>query len=442
MHIWPAASVDLCALIYSVVLILSYVFTNYREEALWGTKGWYMGLYPQLMLVGIYFFLSRFWKPRKWLFCIIFPVSAAVFLMGCLNRFDIYEFGMERYSVGFISTIGNINWFCGYAVSVLFAGTILPWLGAGMKVWQKALLMLYTAIGYLTLLLQGSDSGLAALAVVIPVMFCMSAGDQGRMLAFWLEMTILSFEILGIYLVKTLAPGKINFIGTMTDTVTGKEVSIFVTALSILMLLQVGIDRIRGKCRKLLFRILAWVVAVGSVCVVLGAVLMVVLNTKHPGILGKFSENPLFTFNDYWGSSRGATWLAGWKCFMAQDVLHKLVGVGPDCMWAYINDSNSGSEIYTYVDSIFTGLRLTNAHNEWLTVLVDTGIAGLIGFGGMMLCGVWELIRKAKEKPFAAACGFCLLAYTVNNIFSFQQIMAVGTVFMMFGMGVAFLREE
>lgn len=440
-RLWPATSVDLFALIYCVSLILSYIFSDYKERALWGEKGWYMGLYPQMMLMGIYFLVSRFWKPRRWLFCIIFPVSAVVFLMGCLNRFDIYSFGIERYSVGYISTIGNINWYCGYAVSVMFAGTVLPWLGAGMKAWQRTLLMLYTAIGYLSLLLQGSDSGLAALAVVIPVMFCMSAGDSGRMLFFWGEMTMLSVECLSIYLVKTMAPGKINFIGTMTDFLTEKEISIVMTIVSIIALLLVWVDRKRGKHREKLSRVLAWAAAVGSACVVLGAVLMVVINTKHPGSLGKLSENPLFTFNDAWGSHRGVTWIAGWKCFAAQDVLHKLVGVGPDCMWSFIN-SGSDPELFTYVTTMFAGLRLTNAHNEWLTVLVDTGIVSLIGFGGMMVCGIWELLRKAKEKPYAAACGFCLLAYTVNNIFSFQQIMAVGTVFVMFGMGVAFLREE
>ena len=34
-----------------------------------------------------------------------------------------------------------------------------------------------------------------------------------------------------------------------------------------------------------------------------------------------------------------------------------------------------------------------------------------------------------------------LLAYTVNNIFSFQQSMNVSTMFVIFGMGEAFLWE-
>lgn len=431
---------DLFALIYAGALFLSWLFTDYRVEALWGAKGWYMGLMPQLMFLGIYLMVSRFWRPRKWLFCLSLPASGAVFLMGCLNRFGIYAFGLESAGESYISTIGNLNWYCGYAVSVMFAGTVLFWLGEGMKVWQRALLMIYTAIGYLSLILQGSDSGLSALAVVVLVMFCISARDSGRMLVFWQEMTIVSIECLGISLLKTLAPGKINFIGMQAGILTGRAVSIAMTIVSVLMMLLVWTGRKKGKYRERLFRILAWAAAVGSACIVLGAVLLVVINTKHPGILGRLSGNPLFTFNDAWGSSRGVTWLAGWKCFAAQDVLHKLVGVGPDCMWPYIN-SGSNQEIYLYVTTAFPGLRLTNAHNEWLTVLLNTGIIGLAGYGGMMICGIGELLMKGKESPFAAACGFCLLAYTVNNIFSFQQAMGVGTVFVMFGMGMAFLRK-
>lgn len=435
-----AAAVDFFALIYCAVLIFSYAFTDYREEALWGLKRWYVGFIPQMMLVGIYFLVSRFWKPRKWLFYIIYFVSGAVFLMGCLNRFGIYAFGLKNDGPTFISTIGNINWYCGYAVSVMFAGTVLLWLGEG-RVWQKAFLMLYTAIGYLSLLLQGSDSGLVALAVVMLVMFCMSAKDSGRMLVFWQGMTILSVECLGIFLVKSLAPGRINYIGKVTVILTGRAVSITMTLASALALLLVWSDRKRGKHRGRLFRILAWTAAVGSVCAVLGAVLMVVINTKNPGSLGKLSENPWFTFNDGWGSKRGATWCAGWKCFAAQDVLHKLVGVGPNCMWCYIN-SGKDQELYTYVTTMFPGLRLTNAHSEWLTILVDTGILGLIGYAGMMICGILELLKQGKDNPYAMACGFCLLAYSVNNIFSFQQPMAVGTVFVMFGIGKAFARRN
>lgn len=431
---------DIFALVYCAALFLSYVCTDYKEEALWGERGWYMGLLPQLILICIYFLVSRFWTPRKWIFYIVLPASGAVFVMGCMNRFGIYSFGLEFVNTGYISTIGNQNWYCGYAVSVVFAGVVLLWLGERTKTWQRALLMIYTFAGYLSLVLQGSDSGLAALAVVMLVMFFLSAGEADRMLVFWQEMALLWGGCLMLFLFRLLVPNGINFIGKFAEIFISGPVSIVMTAVSVFALVLVWTDRRKGKYRGKMFRILAKTAVFGSAGAVLGVLLLAAVNTLCPGILGRLSENILFTFNTAWGSNRGATWSAGWKCFAAQDALHKLAGVGPDCMWSYIN-SEASPEIYAYVKELFSGQRLTNAHNEWLTILVDTGILGLVGYGGMMVCGMRELMKKGKENPIAAACGFCLLAYTVNNIFSFQQSMGVGTVFVMFGMGKAFLSK-
>ncbi len=432
---------DIFALIYCGAVLLSYAFTDYREAALWGEKRWYMGLFPQLILICIYFLVSRFWTPRKWLFYIVLPVSGAVFLMGCANRFGFYIFGLEFVSGGYISTIGNINWYCGYAVSVVFAGTALLWLGEEAKGWRRALLTAYTALGYMSLVLQGSDSGLLALTAVMLAMFLLSAGDSGRMLVFWQEMLLLWGGCLAIFLVRRLAPDRINYVGEVMDIFTSGPLAIIMTAVSTFALLLVQTDRKKGRYRERLFRILTKAAVFGAAGVVLTVLLLVLVNTLHPGILGGLSESSLFTFNEDWGHYRGATWTAGWKCFAAQDALHKLVGVGPDCMWSYIN-SGASPELSAYVSEVFSGLRLTNAHNEWLTILVDEGILGLAGYGGMMVCGMKEFLKKGKENPFAAACGFCLLGYTVNNIVSFQQSMGAGTVFAMFGMGMAFLRKQ
>ncbi len=431
---------DIFALVYGGALTVSYILTDYREEALWGAEGWNMGFLPQFFLVCIYFFVSRLWKPRKWLFYLMLPVSGVVFLMGCVNCFGVYPFGIKPAGASFISTIGNVNWYCGYAVSVVFAGVVLLWLGEGAKAWQKILLMGYTVLGYVSLILQGSDSGLVALAVVIIVMFCMSAGDSGRMLVFWQEMILLWGGCLAIFLITLLTPAAVSSAVEWGKLFMEWRVSLPMTVVSVLFFIYVRKTKRKGCYKKKLFRVLAVAAVLAGVGIVLGILAMATANTLHPGILGSLSDYPLFTFNVKWGSNRGATWSAGWRCFTGQDVLHKLVGVGPDCMWSYI-ESGRDPLLLADVKEIFGSSRLTNAHNEWLTVLVDTGILGLIGFGGMIVCGIRELFRAGKNNSVVMACGFCLLAYTVNNIFSFQQAVSVGTVFAVFGMGEAFLRN-
>ena len=110
-------------------------------------------------------------------------------------------------------------------------------------------------------------------------------------------------------------------------------------------------------------------------------------------------------------------------------------------MEAYIYHGGS-SRLREIVTSTFLSARLTNAHNEWLTVLVNTGILGFVSYVGMMLSGMVRMISRKGRNIIVCACGFCLLGYTANNMFSFQQSMNVATVFVIFGMGEAFLSSK
>lgn len=432
---------DLFAGGYGLVLIISYFCSKYRSDALWGASGWYMGFWPQMFLVLTYFFVSKLWRPRKWVLYLGLGASFAVFLLGYLNRFGVDPLGMSMGLSGFISTIGNINWYCGYLVSVFFAGAALLWQWEPEKLWKKILLMLYVLVGFGTLVSQGSDSGLPALAVVIFVMFGLSLKDSGRMLMFWQEMVLLGCACLITYVIREITVSDIVFDFGVGGLLTSGWRPFLVTGMSVLSLAGVVYRRKKGTYTGKVFWILsrAAIVALSAAGVLYVA--LIAVNTIRPGSIGPLSEHPIFTFSAKWGSSRGATWAAGWRCYTEQDLLHRLVGVGPDAMSAYIYQGGS-AELLAQVRENFGQTTLTNAHNEWLTVLVDTGVLGLISFGGMMITGIRRFVGEVGHRRTVCACGMCLLAYTVNNIFSFQQAMSVATIFVIFGMGGAFLGAE
>ena len=96
------------------ILIAIYVFSNYKDITLWGEEGWYMGLVPLLLLCGISFFISRLWQGDGNLAYLIMGASAVVFLLGICNRYSFYPISLAGSQPGFISTLGNINWFCGF----------------------------------------------------------------------------------------------------------------------------------------------------------------------------------------------------------------------------------------------------------------------------------------------------------------------------------------
>lgn len=437
---------DKFALLYGVGLILSYLCSDYKKNALWGAGGWYMGLLTQLIVLAVYFLVSRFWGAWKWQVSLFLPVSGIVFLLGYLNRFGVFPFDMKVDNVQFISTIGNINWYCGYLVSVFFGGYFLLWhsdvWNKGKKVWQQRLLMLYVAIGFATLVTQGSMSGLFTMAVMLIVTFCLSVKNVERMYLFWQEVLLLSAMCLLTYVGRSVLGWQITYTDGIVDLLTDSVLPMVMTVVSIVMLVFLSRWRKQENYPVKVFTGIAWFGVVGATAVVLAFIVMVVVNTLHPGSLGRLSEYSVFTFSPTWGSNRATTWKAGLLCFMEQDILHMLVGVGPDSMSSYLYQAGS-VELKEMVQEVFHELSLTNAHNEWLTILVNTGILGATGFVGMVVSAILRFIRGGMkgQQVITGACGFGLLAYTVNNMFSFQQSMSVATIFVILGIGEAMLKN-
>lgn len=427
--------------IYGAALVLSYLCSNYREEALWGAgNGWYMGFVPQLMLLAACFLAARFWKPRQVFLWLMFGVSAVVFLLGYLDRFGFYIIEMNMRSPGFISTIGNINWYCGYVVTVLFVGVGLLWGGTGSLL-QRVLLGGYVLLGFGTLMTQGSASGLFALAVMMLVLFAFSAGNGERMFGFWLITSLWAAACLVTSVLNYIAPTRMTYKDEFNLPFISGPLPIF-TAIGAFAALRL----FYGSCRRGTYPEKLMKTAAKSLLALAAAalsvlILMITVNTIRPGSLGRLSELRILTFDESWGSNRGITWEAAVLSFREQDILHKLTGVGPDAMAAYLYQ-DSGDELVGRLTGWFgQHVRLTNAHNEWLSVLVNTGILGLVGFGGMMVSAIWSFLKKGGQNAVCMACGLALMAYTANNIFSFQQTAGLSTMTAVLGMGLAFMRE-
>ena len=438
--LWKNLSVtDRFAVFYGIAVLVSYLFTNYREEALWGTASWRMGMWTQLGAVIVYFMISRMWQWKSWIPALILPVSAVVFALGYVNKFCLFPIDTQFVNTSFISTIGNINWYCGYLVTILFGGVYLLWRMEEKMTWKKLLLMAYVTIGFASLATQGSSSGIVTFTVVMFVLFGMSVRDSGRMEVFWQEMTMFSGACLLTFILrKANVFSQELVLEEMTDLLTFSMVTILMTMLSGTILCLIHRARLkRSYPEKMLHRIYCGI-AIAVPVMILLVLLLTLINTLAGGALTPNITDPevtkWLTFNVSWGSARGGTWAAGARCFWEADFLHKIFGVGPDCLYAFL--SNEGSVgLQTMVNDRFGGNRLTNAHNEWLTVLVDIGVLGLVSCAGMMITAIRDFLRAGENKMLVGACGICVLAYTVNNMFSFQQVMNISTVFVIMGIG-------
>lgn len=431
---------------YALVVILSYLFSDYRAgtdfgSAFVGVKGWYLGLRTQLFLVAVYFAVSRFWQKYKWLPALWIPVTLVVFVLGYLNRFGVRPVEMKNTTIEFLSTIGNMNWYCGYIVIIFFGGLHYLWTMSEEKAWVNAVLGVWMTVGFATLVTQGSRSGVVALVVMLLVLYLFSMKKEEKLLLFFACCMSLGFACMVTCMIRSFRPERFNYADGLTDLLTFSPLAfVLLGGASVVCLLFVGLQK-RGKLPMKLFSILGYVACSAAALAIIAFVILGLINTAHPGSLGKLSQVSILTFNKEWGSYRGATWAAGIQCFADQNLSGKLFGVGPDSMAMYIK-SGANPELQDMIKECFKGRSLTNAHCEWLTVLVNNGLLGMICYAGLFVSAIVRFLKAGNTKPIAGACGFAILAYTVNNLFSFQQALSAVTVFMVLGMGEALVREK
>ena len=76
----------------------------------------------------------------------------------------------------------------------------------------------------------------------------------------------------------------------------------------------------------------------------------------------------------------------------------------------------------------------SNAHNEWLTLLVQQGILGVIAYGGIFLTAFRNLRISATRDPRALAVFLGLTGYLICSLFTFQHVLSTPFDFAFFGM--------
>lgn len=436
-------SLDICVLSFTVLSVVSYYFSAHKadgdrylpewfyEGALWGTRGWYMGLMSILVFAMVYFYVSRMLISKNISLVPVILAALLIFVWSVLNRYNIAPIDMnyDYRNSSFLGPVGNINWLAGYN-SVTFP-LLLGWFILSKKKVYRIISGILLIPGYFAVLTNGSDSGLWALLVTMIFLLWWCLCSKEGLKRFLLTAILLCVTGAVIGGLDKLYPEIRMYKGGILESVFGLP-SVYAGAFFLLVYISVSLwAKESSEVYPKLGKIYIWSVLFLMVLFVF----LIIINTKRGGTLPVIGGNAIFLFNDDWGSSRGITWKIGLKTFCNMDFSHKLIGAGPD---TFFMEAGTYGDVYLLMTERFGNARLTNAHCELITLLVNNGILGVVSFVGIMVSAVALAVKNRKTNPVLVIFALSVVSYFANNIFSFQQIVNTPLYFVILGMEGAF----
>lgn len=436
---------------YFVTVMLSYLCSSYKENALWGVEGWRVGVVTQMIFILIYFLFSRFFHCNLGWIGLWLLAATAVFLLGICNRYSLYPIAMEGQTETFISTLGNINWFCGYWSVSAPIGIMLYW--CNDKMWVRIAVGVYSVIAMLSGVTQGSESAYLVFAAVLFMLLVFSLYNPMRLYRL-LELCMMFAGSCLLAKWMMHIPGLTwNYITSEGDTSLGvtsvllfgnAAVWLFLITLVCYIMLRMaehrGLLHTENQMTKhgpLNGMVIAAIIAAVCVAALLFLKGSGALYTREPSDMAG-SDGYKIIFEESWGHGRGAAWNCGINAYRSTDTLHKVVGIGPDCFADYVYDV---PELADRLANQFAHQRLTNAHNEQLTMLVNTGALGLLCYVGFFLTAFARYVRRAGKQPMLFLCAAGILGYAIHNLVSFQQVLNAPFVFIILGIGEKLCRD-
>lgn len=433
---------DFCVLTYMLFSTFSVVSGGFYEDALWGSFGWNMGWMSQFSFVLIYLAVSRFGGHYRGILTAFCGSALAVFLIAVLHRMLIdpigfYE-GLQGYQMAqFLSTMGQATWYASYLAVVLPVG-VAVFLFAE-KSWWRVLGGIYMTVGFASLVTQNSDSAYFALAGFMLVFFLVCLKKRETLNRF-AEVCTLFFAVGKVmhFLMQMRPNPDLEY-----DFITALILEGTVTwiLLGLCLLLCVFLYGRRNRPYQAVR--MQWVgrVAVLMTAVVLAIMVgLIVMQSKGvlSGWLGEsLSAVSYFNWNDAWGNGRGRIWNFAVRVFAGEGIRHKLFGVGPDCFSSYLAAVH-GEEVHL----LWGDKMLTNAHNEWLTTLINTGIFGALSYIGIFVTAVRRYLRNWQQDFLLVGVAASAVSYMAYNFFCYQQVCCTPFVFLMLGIGEYLLRRE
>lgn len=383
--------IDKALIFLGISQLVSFLFSIDRRTSLWGIEGWRTGLLTNLLMTCFLIMFRHFHRNNRYTFPILIGGSVIPIGLAVLKFFgtDLFFSGNST-----ISTIGNINWYCGYLS--LYLGLSCGLLSVKkLERWKQALLYLYYCMCLMSAFTQGSNGILLSVFSIDLILLVFSLNDQKMKtpasLLILLQGIIL--ELLEFFWSRRI-------VLALTDSISLQMMEHHAGILFIAAGVLIGtVPAHSERLRKVLIRIL-------PVLTVIVCILILVLQLMK-------------VFPDSFGNNRGYIWKIGSTMFGEMTPLRKVIGNGQDTMHKYRLQHYA---IHKLVQSLFGNAWLTNAHSWLLTVLLDTGILGCAA----NLYSLYVILQKFARNLFSEQND--LSAYSAAGMMSLISVLSILSV--------------
>lgn len=382
---WRLSVTDILMIAMTVSFTLTFVFSPWQGSAWTGWSGWYMGFRTFLICFGIYFFVSRALRNRNFLtFLIAIAVASSTlaFLWGLVDSLPLH-FGGEAYSQNPVRLI------------------MLPGYDRGD--------------GTFAIDRIGPLGNVDWFCGYYSVFFPLTLG-----LTFAVKKKFYRIPLIICTIIGTL-------FGIFEEADSGRIVLI-VCAFGAWWYLFWHMGELT-KTKKRIRMIPLLLLFIGALTVVI----MIIVNTLKPGSIGPLSDKGFFTFDDYWGNGRGINFKSSIELFRQLFFIWRAFGIGEDC---FAQGIYGIEEVANALNQFHGGAVLSNAHNEFITMIINMGVVGTALFYGTSLYSSIRALKESNEedKRILGAFALPVLCYLIHNMVSFQTSINTPYFFMMLGL--------
>ena len=420
---------QICILVYLFFCCVSALLSDYGS-AVWHGLGRNEGLETTLLYIGVFFAVSIFGKFHLRYLYLIGIVIILNTLLGCLqfagqNPLGLFPAGYTYhdafilYSNAFMGTLGNLDLLSAFlclTIPVFYGYFIL------CDKLSSVILMIPFACGVFLLLLIGVSAGIvglgAAILLTVPAFYNSKRRVVKGLLAFGLMCLTAGIYTCIVFTYKD----------HLTELHFRPDIHfIILIAVAIFLIYAAAfLQKNRSikfgapqKMTRLLFFGVAGIVLLIPVAVWFAPVSSGSIYEAQRILHG--NADPSF------GSGRIRIWTA----VLSLVPEHLFFGGGPDTLVARMPFSFEGY-------SAELGIKLKSvidvAHNDYLNILVNTGLFSLLAYCSALTSAAVQSVRVYTTQPIILITGTALLSYLAQIFFSFSLCIISPFFWIAFGM--------